>query len=190
MSKPIEIAVLSGSVRMGRKSPQVAEYLVSKLKESDKNIQVHYLDLAEYNLPIMQERRGIHPNLPADAEKLGAQLENADAIIIVSPEYHGGYPGVLKNALDYFGDEFRKKPMAVVSVSSGIQGGVQAWEKLVGMFAKIGAFMASARMNVPSVGDLFDDEGKVQNDRFEKSAAKFIQEYLWFVEAIVEKKRK
>ena len=190
MSETINIAVLNGSVRMGRKSPQVAEYLVQQLNNSGDNVKAHYLDLAEYNLPIMQERRGIHPNLPASAEKLGVALENADALIVVTPEYNGGYPGVLKNALDYYYDELTKKPVGVVSVSSGRMGAIQAWEKLVALFVKIGSFMANARFHVGEVGNVFDEDGNVTSEHFEKSAARFVRDYLWFTDAILTKKRK
>lgn len=188
MSEQIKIAVLNGSVRMGRKSPTVAEYLVQQLKEKD-HLAVTYLDLAEYNLPIMHERRGIHPNLPPMAEKLGAQLEEADAIIVVTPEYNGGYPGVLKNALDYYYDEITKKPVGVVSVSAGRQGGIQAWQALTGLFLKIGSFVAPPRLHVAEVAEVFNDEGEVVNDHFVKSSKLYLKNYLWFVAAIVDKKR-
>lgn len=190
MSNAIEIAILNGSVRMGRKSPQVAEYLAQKLTGDYENITVNYLDLADFNLPIMQERRGIHPNLPTSAEKLGVELERADALIVVTPEYNGGYPGVLKNALDYYYDEISKKPVGVVSVSSGRMGAIQAWEKLVGLFVKIGAFMANARLHVGEIDKVFDEDLRVTSGHFEKSATKFVRDYLWFVDAILTKQRK
>lgn len=189
MNTPIKIAILNGSVRMGRKSPAVAEYLVKQL-EKEGNLEITYLDLAEYNLPIMHERRGIHPNLPPMAEKLGAQLEEADAILVVTPEYNGGYPGVLKNALDYYYDEISKKPVGVVSVSSGQQGGIQAWQALTGLFLKVGSFVAPARLHVAQVAEVFNDEGKVVSDYFTKSANLYLKNFGWFVEAIVEKKQK
>lgn len=173
---------------MGRKSPTVAEYLVQQLEKND-NLQLTYLDLREFNLPIMQERRGIHPNLPPMAEKLGAQLEEADAIIVVTPEYNGGYPGVLKNALDYYYDEITKKPVGVVSVSSGQQGGIQAWQALTSMFLKMGAFVAPPRLHVAQVAEVFNDQGEAVNDYFIKSARLYIKNFLWFTEAILSHKR-
>lgn len=189
MAQSIKIAVLNGSVRMGRKSPAVAEYLVKQL-EKEENFDITYLDLREYNLPIMHERRGIHPNLPPMAEKLGTQLEEADAILVVTPEYNGGYPGVLKNALDYYYDEISKKPVGVVSVSSGQQGGIQAWQALTGLFLKVGSFVAPARLHVAQVAEVFNDEGNVVSDYFTKSTDLYLKNLLWFIEALVEKKRK
>ena len=43
----------------------------------------------------------------------------ADALIIVAPEYNNGYPGVLKNALDYLLPEYERKPIGIVTVSAG-----------------------------------------------------------------------
>lgn len=189
MSKPIHIAVLSGSVRIGRQSPQVAEHLVQQLESEHKNTTVEYLDLKDYDLPVMQERRGMHPNLPEAAEKLGLRLEAADAIIVVSPEYNGGYPGALKNGLDYYYAELTKKPIGIVSVSGGQQGAIQAWEKLVGLFAKIGSYIAPTRMHVANVEDVFDDNRKMTSAFYRKASDKYLADFLWFAEAIVAKKR-
>jgi azobenzene reductase len=189
VNQKIKLAVLCGSVRMGRKSPLVAEYVANEFKSKSEIFEVTYIDLAEYNLPIMQERRGHHPNLPAIAEKLGQQLESADALVVVTPEYNGSYPGVLKNALDYFLDEVSKRPVGVVSVSGGRMGGNHAWQSLTAMFLRIGAFVAPARFHVAEVGKVFNDNGEVVSDHFKKSANRFTSEFQWFAEAILEKKR-
>ncbi len=173
---------------MGRKSPAVAEYFIKLLEQND-NIEVTYLDLREYNLPIMQERRGIHPNLPPMAENLGAQLEDTDALIVVTPEYNGGYPGVLKNALDYFYDEITKKPVGVISVSSGQQGGIQAWQALTSMFLKVGSFVAPSRLHVAQVAEVFNEQGEAVSEYFIKSSASYTKNFLWFAQAIITKKR-
>lgn len=186
----MKLAVFCGSVRMGRKSPLVAKYITEEFKNSGAAISVTYIDLAEHNLPIMQERRGQHPNLPAVVDKLGQLLDDADAFVFVTPEYNGGYPGVLKNALDYFLDEFRKKPIGVISVSSGRMGGNHAWRALAALFMRIGAFVAPARFHVAEVGKAFNDDGEVVSDHFKKSAARFKDDFLWFADAIMTKKNR
>jgi azobenzene reductase len=183
-----EIAVLCGSVRQGRKSPAVAKYLANALAKQN-GIKINYIDLAEFDLPIMQERRGHHPNLPAAAEKLGVQLENADAILVVSPEYNGSYPGVLKNTLDYYYDELAKKPVGIVSVSSGRLAGANVMQMLQLLFLRVGSFVCPAKMQVAEVGKVFDEHEKTDNEFFIKSSAKFIEEFRWFIEAILAKKQ-
>jgi NAD(P)H-dependent FMN reductase len=54
------------------------------------------------------------------------KLDQADASVFLSPEYHGSYSGALKNAVDYFSTEFRRKPIGVVAVGAGRMGGINA----------------------------------------------------------------
>jgi len=183
-----EIAVLCGSVRMGRQSPAVARYFADALAKQP-GVKVNYIDLAEYDLPIMMERRGKHPNLPAAAEKLGAQLQNADALVVVSPEYNGSYPGALKNALDYYYDELSKKPVGLVTVSGGRLGGISALLALQVLFLKVGAIVSPAKMQVAEVTKVFDEHGATDNEHFIKSAQRFIVDFMWLAEAILAKKQ-
>lgn len=183
-----EIAILCGSVRQGRQSIHVANWFATQLAKMP-GVTVNFLDLAEYDLPIMSERRGRHPNLPAVAEKLGAQLERADALVVVSPEYNGSYPGALKNALDYYYDELSKKPVGFVTVSGGRLGGISALLALQLLFIKVGAFVSPAKMQVAEVEKVFDEHGTTGNEHFLKSAQRFIADYLWFAEAILAKKQ-
>jgi azobenzene reductase len=184
-----ELAILCGSVRQGRKSIYVANWFAQSMAKVP-GITVNFLDLADYDLPIMSERRGKHPNLPEAAEKLGAHLERADALLIVSPEYNGSYPGVLKNALDYYYDEFAKKPVGLVTVSGGRQGGISALLALQVLFVKVGSFVSPAKMQVAEVEKVFDEHGTTDNEHFLKSAQRFVTDYLWFAEAILAKKQK
>ncbi len=181
----MKLAILCGSVRMGRKSILVANHLVSTFEANPAFDSVELLDLADYNLPMMQERRGQHPNLPAAAEKLGMTLESADALVVVTPEYNGSYPGVLKNALDYYLDEYRKKPVGIVSVSSGSMGGNLAHKELSVMFMRIGAFVSPSRLYVSEVGKMFEEDGKAVGERYLKASAKFADEFAWFTGAII-----
>jgi len=74
-------------------------------------------DLAAIDLPVMEERLGRIEPPPAGLVDLGAAIERADAIVIVSPEYNHGYPGVLKNALDYFLPQFKRTPVSRVRLA-------------------------------------------------------------------------
>ena len=59
---------------------------------------------------------------------------------LVTPEYNNGYPGVLKNALDYFLPEYRRKPVGIVTVSSGGFGGINALAQLRLVLFLMGAY--------------------------------------------------
>ena len=96
----LRIPVLLGSVRRNRQSPKVARWITEALQADDR-ITSELLDLEELAIPIMEERLRMSDNQPPGAAKLSEALAAADGLVIVTPEYNNGYPGVLKNAIDY-----------------------------------------------------------------------------------------
>jgi NAD(P)H-dependent FMN reductase len=182
------VPVILGSVRRGRKSPVVARFIVERLRRSGK-FEPELLDLAEYNLPMMEERMHLRDDPPAAVVKMGAKLARADAIVVVSPEYNNGYPGVLKNALDYFLPEYKRKPVGIVTVSSGGFGGINALAQLRQVFLHMGAYTIPRRLPVLNVDNAFDENDNPKDPSLEKAAAGFVEELLWLTEAITAKKR-
>ncbi len=181
------VPVILGSVRRGRKSPVVARFVVERLRRSGK-FEPELLDLAEYNLPIMEERLQFRDDPPPVVVEMGAKLARADAIVVVSPEYNNGYPGVLKNALDYFLPEYKRKPVGIVTVSGGGFGGVNALAQLRLVFLSIGAYPVSLGLPVSRVQDAFDENDNPRDPLLEKAAAAFTAELLWLTEALTAKK--
>jgi NAD(P)H-dependent FMN reductase len=181
------VPVILGSVRRGRKSPIVARFIVERLRRSGK-FEPELFDLAEYNLPIMEERLRLRDDPPPAVIAMGAKLMRADAIVVVSPEYNNGYPGVLKNALDYFLPEYKRKPVGIVTVSGGGFGGVNALAQLRLVFLTMGAYPLPLRLPVSRVQDAFDEDDNPKDPSLEKATAAFIAELLWLTEAIAAKK--
>ncbi len=62
---------------------------------------------------------------PPRLQEYAAKIARAASLIIVAPEYNNGYPGVLKNALDYLLPEYERKPIGIVTVSAGGYGGIK-----------------------------------------------------------------
>ena len=80
-------------------------------------------------------------------------------MIIIAPEYNGGYPASLKNVIDLLTDEWRKKPVAISTVSDGSFGGTQVITALQFSLWKIRAWTVPAMFPVPKVMETFDEEG-------------------------------
>jgi len=181
------IPIILGSVRRGRQSPRVARFLAERMRRTGR-IETEILDLAEYNFPIMEERLHYRDDPPPGLPEFGAKLARADALVIVAPEYNNGYPGVLKNALDYFYPEYKRKPVGISTVSGGDFGGVNCLAQLRPVILNLGAFPIPASFPVPRVQDNFDEEGNPRNPSFEQWAARFLTELLWFTEAVTAQK--
>ena len=132
------IPVIVGSTRRGRQTPKVARFIERRLVERD-GIEADLLDLAEYDFPIMEERLRLRDDPPPGLTEFSERVAHADALVIVTPEYNGGYPGVLKNALDYLLPEYRRKPVGIISVSAGPWGGLSALAQLRQVIFSLGA---------------------------------------------------
>jgi len=177
------ITILSASVRTGRHSHRVALYFKKYIEENNlANAEI--LDLNEYQFPVFNERLKFQPNPTALMTTFANKIKSADGVIIVTPEYNGGYPASLKNVVDLLYDEWRRKPIAISTVSDGSFGGTQVITSIQFTLWKIRAWTVPAMFPVPKVNDAFDDNGnatdKVGTD---KRAKGFISELLWCIEA-------
>lgn len=178
----MNVVILIGTVRAGRQSQKAALYLQKEFIK--RNIETTLIDLLEYSLPIMEERLTRNANPPEQATKIGEQLKHADAIVLVTPEYHGSFSGVLKNALDYFGPEFAKKVVGVVAASGGKLGGINASVQLQHVVLSMGAYPLPQKLIVPEIQNAFDEDMNPTSELLRKQANKFIEEFIWFSEAI------
>jgi NAD(P)H-dependent FMN reductase len=176
------IPVILGSIRRNRESAKVAEFAVGCLRRLE-GITTELLDLKEFNLPMMEERLKFREDAPGSALELSAKTNRADSIVLVTPEYSSGYPGVLKNALDYLKPECRRKPFGIITVSSA-EGGMMCLISLRQVILHLGGVPIPATLQVFRVQESFDAEGQPQAPGFQKRAKEFFDELLWFTEGL------
>jgi NAD(P)H-dependent FMN reductase len=176
-----KIKIISSSVRTGRKSDRVVLYFKNYLEENHI-AEVEVIDLKEYNFPVFDERLKNLPNPSVALLDYAAKIKEAHGIIIVTPEYNGGYPASIKNAIDVLYNEWYHKPMAICTVSDGVFGGSQVITSLQFSLWKIKAWIVPAMFPVPSVGKSFDENGvPADKEATDKRAAAFIKELMWAV---------
>ncbi|OLE55783.1 MAG: hypothetical protein AUG51_01745 [Acidobacteria bacterium 13_1_20CM_3_53_8] len=177
------VPIILGSTRRGRKSERVARFVHARMSKRE-NLETEVLDLLDYNFPIMEERLRFDENPPPHVREFSEKIARSDSVVIVTPEYNHGYPGVLKNALDYLLPEYKRKPIGIVTVSGGNFGGINCLEQLRLVTLGFGAFPIPASLPISRVQESFDEEGNPQEAFYEKNAENFINEVLWFAEAI------
>ena len=183
-----KISIISSSVRVGRKSHRVALFF-KKYIEDHNLASAEILDLAVYNFPLFEERLKFQKSPSADVIDFSSKVKSSDAIIIVTPEYNGGYPASLKNVIDLLYDEWYHKPVAISTVSDGNFGGSQVILSLQFLFWKMRALTVPAMFPVPNVTDLFDENGNPTGTSFpENRLAGFIRELFWCIEATERRK--
>ena len=180
---PLKVLVILGSIRQGRMSERVATFVMARLAHAG-GIDAELVDLRELNLPMMEERLGKIEPTPPNVAELGAKIQNCHAIIIVTPEYNRGYPGVLKNALDYYFKEYKRKVVALVTVSDGGRGGVNAWAQLVPVLVRMSAIVVPPNMEVERVDKSFEADGTPIEQVYIKRADYMIAELVWMARSL------
>ena len=177
------IVIISSSVRIGRNSHRVALYFKQYIAQQQL-ATVEILDLFDYQFPIFEERLRLQKNPEKKLIEFAEKIKAADGIIIVTPEYNGGYPASLKNVIDVLYAEWYHKPVAISTVSDGSFGGTQVITSLQFSLWKMKAWTVPAMFPVPFADKTFDETGKaVAKEETDKNANSFIKELMWCIEA-------
>lgn len=97
---------------------------------------------------------------PENLEKLARQIEQADAYVMVSPEYNHSMSPALADMLNHFGSSlFSYKPSAIVTYSAGQWGGARAAVNMRTYLSELGCLPVSAMIHIPKAQDIFDEDG-------------------------------
>ncbi|GAA2718665.1 NAD(P)H-dependent oxidoreductase [Actinocorallia aurantiaca] len=184
MNDQIRLAVLVGSTRQGRRAPQVSRWFVEQA-ERYGGVKVDVLDLAELGLP--ESLDGADPAVAA----VRPRIDDADAFVVVVPEYNHSFPAPIKTAVDSFYKEWQAKPVGFVSYG-GMSGGLRAVEQLRQIFAEL--HMVSVRDGVSfhnvwgHVGP--DGEFPVEPDGCGQAARTMLDQLVWWANALRDAKRR
>jgi NAD(P)H-dependent FMN reductase len=170
----LNIPVLLGTNRKLRQSAFVAKWLVGEM-EKRAEIRTRLFDVADFHLPHDDYGQGLKDQFPEWRDA----IVQADGLVIVTPEYNHGYPGVLKAVLDLLLREYVHKSVAFVGVSAGPWGGTRVIEAMVPMCRELGLAVTFTDLNFPFVQKTFDAEGKLLDHAFDQRVVGFLDELVW-----------
>ena len=153
---------ISGSLRPGSYTRKADNIALEGAEGAGADTQL--LDLRDYDLPFSsgnpRER-----NYPSDVFSLREVIQNADGVILGSPEYHGGMSGVLKNALDLMGfKEFEGKLIGLVGVSGGLMGASNALVSLRTVGRALHAWVIPEQVSIPQAWREFNRDGTLHDE--------------------------
>lgn len=160
-----KIQVILGSTRNGRQGEKVARFFMNAVKDN-QSAQVELVDLVQFDLPLFQDegipmmREGAHPD--ARVQMWLDKVSQADAYVIVTPEYNASVPAALKNALDFGYKEWNNKFVGFVSYGA-LTGGVRAVEHLRLITAHLKMFGIFEKITIPNIWSAFDAEGNLSH---------------------------
>src|SRR5688572_12264988 len=138
------IPILLGTSRKNRESKNVARWVHGKMEGRDE-IETQFFDVRDFDLPQDHYGQEVKDRFP---EWRDAVIK-ADGLVIVTPEYNHGYPGVLKSVLDLLLKEYIHKSVALVGVSAGPWGGTRVIESMVPMVRELGLAVTFTDLNFP-----------------------------------------
>jgi NAD(P)H-dependent FMN reductase len=152
----MKVLALVGSLRAASVNRQIAQLAAEVAPEGVTVTLFDGLgDLPFYNEEIDDATNDAVEHAPAPVEALRTAAADADAVLVVTPEYNGSIPAVIKNAIDWLSRPFgnssvKGKPLAVIGGSFGQYGGVWAHDETRKSFGIAGARVVDAvKLSVP-----------------------------------------
>lgn len=171
------IAVVVGSTRPGRRSMQVAEWVLKRAREHG-GAEFGILDVADFDLPLLDEP--LPPSLGNyqrdHTKRWAAAVAGFDGFIFVTAEYNHSVPGALKNALDYIYAEWNNKAAAFVSYGSA--GGVRAVENLRLIAGELQMADVRAQVALPFAADFRDYTTFTPSDAAEQALQPLFEQLI------------
>ncbi len=176
----MKIPVLYGSIREGRKSEAVAKFIHAELLK--RGIESEYVAPEQYKE--MEPLEHKHP------EPWKTIMEQADGLIIVTPEYNHGYPGAVKEMIDALTTEFAHKPVGIIG-AGGFSGGMRVVEQLRQVVIEQKMVPIREAGYFPMIWELLDEKGELKNpDQYIPRLEPFFKELFWYAEVLKEGREK
>jgi NAD(P)H-dependent FMN reductase len=171
------IPIILGTARQGRQSEKVARFIFEQTKKR-ADVETELIDVC--NLPMKLDDAGEQMKDP----KFSATIERCDGLIIVTPEYNHGYPGLLKHALDMNLKEYIHKAVGICGVSAGPFGGARVIQGLLPVMRELGLVTIFEDVNFGKVQEIFDEQGQLLDQSYVKRVDKFLNELIWMARVL------
>jgi len=175
--RPIFIPVILGTTRRGRASESVARFVHGELSRYE-NVETALIDIQDINLPAGDAGEAIK-----DSE-FSATVSRADGLLIVTPEYNHGYPGMLKHLLDTNLKEYIHKAVGLCGVSAGGFGGTRVIQNLLPVMRELGLVTIFWDGNFSSAQNAFDAAGELTDAAYVRRLDKFFKELIWMAKVL------
>ena len=170
------ILLICATNRPGSNTSKVASHVASIY--AAKNVPFHVIDL--HDLPPEIFAPSSYAEKPASFAPFQDAVSKADGIVIITPEYNGGFPGVFKYFIDMlkFPESFNGKPFAFVGLSAGMGGAGRPIEQFSTLVTYLRGLIFPGAVIIPGVFNHLDEAGKLKTaeiiERLEKQADGFL----------------
>ena len=156
------VAIIAGTNRPDSNTRKVA----GQIQEiySSVGAETKLLNLAK--LPPEIFHPGSYENKPESFGEFTETVLSSQGLVVVTPEYNGGMPGILKYFIDMlpFPESFENRPVCFVGTAAGMWGALRPVEQLQAVFGYRNAHIFPGRVFVPGVFKLIGDDGKINDE--------------------------
>ena len=179
----IKILAISGSLRRDSLNGKLLEESARRIASAAQVTVFPIGELPMYSEDLERDGR------PPAAEALAGALESSDALVISTPEYNYGVPGVLKNALDWASRPAYQSPLAglpvgIMSASPSPVGGSRAQAQLKQVLsATLSPLYPAPELCLPFAPKAFDEAGRLADKAFEARLQRYLDEFVAWVSA-------
>jgi chromate reductase, NAD(P)H dehydrogenase (quinone) len=176
------LTLLVGTNRPGSNTRKVAAHMESVYAE--ERVPLKVLDLAQ--LPSEIFASSSYGEKPASFRSFSEAILSASGLVVVTPEYNGGMPGVLKYFIDMlkFPESFEHRPVCFIGVAAGSWGALRPVEQLQQIFGYRNAFLFPERVFLPGINDLLDANGRLTDPDLVKRLRQQAVGFIDFVEKL------
>lgn len=151
------ITIVSGTNRPGSNTRKVAGVVEGLYREL--GVPVRLLDL--HDLPAELFAPPAYATKPASFAPFSQAVLDSSGLVVITPEYNGSLPGVLKLFIDHlkFPESFENRPVCFIGLAAGMWGALRSVEQLSAIFSYRNAYLYPKRVFMPGIGQAFDAAG-------------------------------
>ncbi len=154
---------------------------------SDKGVEVKFIDLKDYEMPLYCTEWELENGVPDNAKKLKKLFQDADGFFIASPEYNSTFTPLLKNTIDWMSrpheegepmlSAYKGKIAAIGAVSPGPLGGIRGLPALRDLLSNIGVHVIPTQIAVGGK-DAMNDDGSLTKDMHINMMSTLIDQFV------------
>jgi NAD(P)H-dependent FMN reductase len=173
------IVIVSGTNRPGSNTRRIADLVLAAYTEL--GVPARILDLRE--LPPSLYSPDAYAAKPPEFEPFAKAVLEAHGLVVVTPEYNGSFPGVLKVFIDHlkFPESFESKPVCFIGLAAGIWGALRSVEQLQQIFGYRNAHIFPSRVFMPGIGGLLDAAGALKDPELQGRLRRQAEGFAGFV---------
>ncbi|MBN8688929.1 MAG: NAD(P)H-dependent oxidoreductase [Chitinophagales bacterium] len=178
----MKIEIISGSPRTHSVTRRVALHLKNWFAKNTSH-EVDIIDMKDWRIPPVESVWTVADKAPVEFQPLAKRVFEANAFILVTPEYNGSYSPAMKNMLDHFPKQLHK-PFGIVTASPGAMGGMRASQQLLLLVPALFGIASPNMLITGAVDKKFSPDGDLLDESFQGMVHTFVTEFLWLAEKL------